>query len=668
MSSSNRICLNMIVKNESRIIIRLLESVINLVDGYCICDTGSTDNTIELIENFFKSHNKTGKIVIEPFRDFGYNRSFALNAAFENMQSMDYLLLMDADMILTGNFIQDIDNFKKGIVCDYYHVCQGTPSYYYKNVRFVKNNGKFSYWGVTHEYVNAPNGAVLGTFDNELIFINDIGDGGAKSDKFERDIRLLTKGLEGNPNNDRYTFYLANSLKDAGHTERSIEMYKNRIQIGGWDQEVWYSYFNIGHCYMKLREPEKAIATWLDGYEYYPRRLEGLYEIIKYYRENGKNALAYWYYIMASESNKKWGASNDYLFIQKDVYDYKLDYEMTIIGYYQNHAQININNLCMNVLKCNYVEDHIVKNLMSNYKFYSKKLYDENKKHDIINILQSIPTKIEDCVSSTPSFVFCEDYLLVNVRYVNYMIDEKGNYINKEAIKTINIIYIVDKQNPKIINEFILNYDKSMDNYYVGLEDVRLFTDGCKVFYNANRGLSYNSMKVEHGEIDIATNSTLNSVLIEKPNQEQLEKNWVMIPSKNDVYMIYNWYPYITIGKVNGNKFEETHKIKSPHTFRNLRGSTNGILVNNEIWILCHCVSYEDRRYYYNMVITLNKDTYEVTKYTPYFTFEGQAVEYSLGFQYMEDDTFLIGYSLYDKETKYMNISRNYFLENMIQQ
>ena len=48
------LCLNMIVRNESRIIRRLLESVCGVIDSYCICDTGSTDNTVEIIETFFQ--------------------------------------------------------------------------------------------------------------------------------------------------------------------------------------------------------------------------------------------------------------------------------------------------------------------------------------------------------------------------------------------------------------------------------------------------------------------------------------------------------------------------------------------------------------------------------------------------------------------------------------
>ena len=47
MSNNKNItlCLNMIVKNEGKIITRLFNSVIDIIDTYCICDTGSTDNT-----------------------------------------------------------------------------------------------------------------------------------------------------------------------------------------------------------------------------------------------------------------------------------------------------------------------------------------------------------------------------------------------------------------------------------------------------------------------------------------------------------------------------------------------------------------------------------------------------------------------------------------------
>jgi glycosyltransferase involved in cell wall biosynthesis len=74
------LCLNMIVKNESRIITRLFDSIISIIDTYCICDTGSTDNTIEIIEEYFNKKGLTGKIIKEPFKNFSYNRNIALQA------------------------------------------------------------------------------------------------------------------------------------------------------------------------------------------------------------------------------------------------------------------------------------------------------------------------------------------------------------------------------------------------------------------------------------------------------------------------------------------------------------------------------------------------------------------------------------------------------------
>ena len=44
----------MIVKNESRIMSRCLGALMGLVDYICVCDTGSTDDTVEIIHAFCK--------------------------------------------------------------------------------------------------------------------------------------------------------------------------------------------------------------------------------------------------------------------------------------------------------------------------------------------------------------------------------------------------------------------------------------------------------------------------------------------------------------------------------------------------------------------------------------------------------------------------------------
>jgi len=145
------LCLNMIVKNESKIITRLFDSVVPIIDCYCICDTGSTDNTVELIESYFLEKNIPGKVVYEPFKNFAYNRNVALKSC---IGMSDYVLLLDADMTLS------IRTFDKKTLSKYdtFTILQGNDNFYYNNRRIVRNDGLYNYVGVTHEYINIPNG------------------------------------------------------------------------------------------------------------------------------------------------------------------------------------------------------------------------------------------------------------------------------------------------------------------------------------------------------------------------------------------------------------------------------------------------------------------------------------------------------------------------------
>ena len=88
----------MIVRNESAILERCLLSVLPHIDCYVVCDTGSTDDTIEIIRRVLKS--LPGEIHSTVFKDFGQARNEALDAARLSSLVFDYLLFIDADMEL----------------------------------------------------------------------------------------------------------------------------------------------------------------------------------------------------------------------------------------------------------------------------------------------------------------------------------------------------------------------------------------------------------------------------------------------------------------------------------------------------------------------------------------------------------------------------------------
>ena len=649
------LCLNMIVKNESKIIKRLLSSVLPIIDSYCICDTGSTDDTIELIETFFKEKNIPGKVVEEPFKNFCYNRTFAIKEA---LGMSDYLLLMDADMIL------NINSFDKNILNqgDCFHILQGNNNFYYQNVRIVKNNGLVNYLGVTHEYINFPKHMKLISFPKDNLFISDIGDGGSKSNKFNRDIALLTEGIKDEPDNVRYYFYLANSYYDHGDTDLAIDYYKKRISMNGWEQEVWYSYYRVGLCYKRKNEMDKAVCMWLEGFNSFPGRIENLYEIVNYYRIIGKQQIAYQFYLMAYNILQKKNKDIDnYLFLHKDIYSYKLIYEYTIIA-----AYVGIKNISEELLvilnNCN--DNSIIDNLLNNLKFYKvlirpiHTLCFDDKIRLVVNNEDILFTSSSSCLISNMK----NDGYYLNIRYVNYNINPNGSYGNIEKnISTINKFIELDKNFVKITEH---TFDLRLTNKkYLGVEDVKIFRDKNKIVYLGTGLQNDNVIGMKYGIYNTEKNELEGHDLKTSFNKNSCEKNWVFVNYKDSDHVIYKWFP-LMICKINNNYILDLiEEKKMPQIFSRIRGSSCGFTYEDEIWFIVHLVSYESPRHYYHMIVKLNSDM-TLKCFSAPFKFHGDCIEYSLSIV-VEKERVLINYSTMDRTTR-IGIYDKKYIDNIV--
>ena len=643
VESQSTLCLNMIVKNESKIIMRLFDSVLPLIDSYCICDTGSTDDTVNMIKTYFSEKNIPGKVVFEPFKNFCHNRNFALQSA---VGMSDYLLFMDADMIL------EIKQFDKKILSqsDSFHLLQGNDSFYYQNVRIVKNNGLYSYTGVTHEYINTPPNSTLASITKNMLFIRDIGDGGSKSDKFERDIRLLTEGIKAEPTNVRYYFYLANSYYDHGDHDLAIDIYKKRIEMGGWNQEVWYSYYRIGLCHKHKGNMSAAIYSWMNGYDYLPERLEGVYEILQHYRYESKHKLGFMFYQIAMDIFKKNNNIDGYLFLHKDIYSFQILYEFTIIALYVGIK--NINNEVVIILN-NCPHNHIINNLFSNMKFYKdvlvpiKKINLDSKINVNINNENTELLSSSSCLIPNPN----KSGYVMNVRYVNYYITSSGSYINCDKhIITSNMLVeldtdlnIVDKK----LFDTVFN-----DRRYIGVEDVKIFheqnTD--KIVFIGTGFHNNNKIGIVYGDYDATIDTLVATEVTSNFSNEGCEKNWIYVNYKNDTHIVYKWSP-LQICKMDKetNKIDIVETREMPKIFSHMRGSSCGFSYKNEIWFLTHLVSYENPRHYYHLIVVFDENM-NLQRYSAPFKFEGDPIEYSLSIV-VEDERVLINYSTWDRTT-----------------
>lgn len=321
--TTQRICLNMIVKNESKIIKRCIDSVYDHIDSWCIVDTGSTDGTQELIKELLK--DKPGVLHEKPWVNFGHNRDEALSLA---RKWGEWVLLTDADMILVNK------GFSKNELdpnMDVYDIVQENNGTLYHNMRLLNNRREWKCIGVTHEFYDCVGGTDKRGVINTLIF-DDVSDGGSKGDKYERDIKLLTQGLIDEPENSRYMFYLAQSYRDIGQYDKAIEWYTNRVIAGGWEEEQWFAQYMIGWCKTAQNKPfDEVAASMLKAWMMRPWRCEPIWLLGLEAKKH--KSWQHAYQLFKSAATTPYPA-NDVLFISKQAYDIHVVDEFAVAAYW----------------------------------------------------------------------------------------------------------------------------------------------------------------------------------------------------------------------------------------------------------------------------------------------------------------------------------------------
>lgn len=367
MSSEYKILLNMIVKNESKVIERCLDAA-SWVDGLVISDTGSTDDTVNIIENWRKKHNKIGTVVHNPWKNFGHNRTEALIEARKWCQengldlTKTYLLLIDADMIFKGASLR-----KKIHEADVWDVRQQNPGMIYSNLRALRASLDVVCKCPTHEYydIRTPN-TIRKTYED--VVINDVGDGGAKGDKAERDIRMLKEALVDEPKNCRYWFYLANTYRDSRDLPNAILAYNQRIEIGGWYEETYCAMMYKGDCHSVLGQNKEAVHIWLRAYQVDPKRAEALLRLATHFRLQSDHHTAM---LFADKGVKIPLPEDRLLFLEKTVYEYRFLYEISICAYYTKEFDRG-KVACNMLLEMDNLPESIRESTKKNLEYYIK--------------------------------------------------------------------------------------------------------------------------------------------------------------------------------------------------------------------------------------------------------------------------------------------------------
>jgi hypothetical protein len=360
----------MIVKNETHIIHECLNSMWQNIDYWVIVDTGSTDGTQDLIRTFFAEKGIPGELIEKPWVNFGYNRSEALALCDGKA---DYAWMIDADDKITGNFAYPNG---KNLMHDAYALKCGRDGCVWWRNQIFKTGIGWKYIGVLHEYAQCDK-QPLNQFRIEGDYALEARTLGARNvnitqvEKYTKDAEMLVKALETEPTNSRYQFYLAQSYFDSQQWDNAIAAYYKRVEMGGWEEECYYSLFRIALCEISKNSDWSIVQQkFLDSYDYRPCRAEPLHAIARFLRMNGRPRAAY---LFAKEAAQLPYPQQDILFIDTNVYKWMALDELAATAFFTHDFKIGY-SACETLLKQSRLPEGEVERVQKNHAAYLEKV------------------------------------------------------------------------------------------------------------------------------------------------------------------------------------------------------------------------------------------------------------------------------------------------------
>lgn len=315
------ICLNMIVKNETAVLPRLFLSLKDYIDYYVIVDTGSTDDTIALVEREMSGYGIPGEVHQRPWVNFGTNRQQALELA-RAANKTDWLLFIDADEELGVSDPKFYEKLEPGVT---YMIEKHHEGLRYGVPYLLPMSANVRWEGPVHNYLVELDGHWRRESRRDVWIIYHPFEGAkshgvSKEEKYLRDAHVLEEYLQEHPDDPRSLFYLGQSYRDAGHLEKALEGYRKRTLVDGWSEEKFMAQLEVGRLSIRLERSEHVVLQeLLSAYNLRPTRAEPLYELARHFRLQGSYPMAHLFAKAAVQTPRP----DDHLFLVESVYAWR---------------------------------------------------------------------------------------------------------------------------------------------------------------------------------------------------------------------------------------------------------------------------------------------------------------------------------------------------------
>ena len=271
-----KLSLCMIVKNEQDTLACCLDSVVGLFDEIIIVDTGSSDNTKQIAQNY------TDKIYdFEWVNDFSRARNYAFSLA-----TGDYIMWLDADDVVPQTSLEKLMSLKekldgsKDCYMLKYAIAfnnQGNPTFLYYREIIVKNDGTFFWVDPVHEVIT-PHGNI--EYSDIVIYHKK-----QKETPKRRNLDIYEEQLkQGKGLSARQKFYYARELYyNQMYTEAIKELNDYLTNHNGWLENKIEACLTLSRCHMATHNISDALSVLFYSFALDTPRAEVLCEIANIY-------------------------------------------------------------------------------------------------------------------------------------------------------------------------------------------------------------------------------------------------------------------------------------------------------------------------------------------------------------------------------------------------
>lgn len=291
-----------VARNEARVIGRCIRSVAPFVSSLVLCDTGSTDRTVEAASEACRDVRLSLTVLRHEWAGFATNYTAAFEAARAHG---DYVWLLDADHVVASG---DEAFAMPRLVAPGYAACRleaGDWENWYPCI--LRSDAPWRYEGERHA---APTGGgrVEKLRGVDVLHMNDGANGALHEDarraRYARDAEHFAARLAADPTDTRAAYYRAQSLHDAGRFREAVAAYRERAEmVGGNPEEAYLARLYVASYARRFGAPPATLEVLLQAaYRSRPTRAEAAVELARWCNDRGDHEQAVFWASRALEA------------------------------------------------------------------------------------------------------------------------------------------------------------------------------------------------------------------------------------------------------------------------------------------------------------------------------------------------------------------------------